>query len=471
MERWILSTPRWLLLAALVYAPWAYGSTRPWTITGLNWLLGGVIASWVLGQLLCQRWPRIHPVLLVATGLLIGQSWFMVFNASYDYDHVGHEFITLSPMFSWAPGSLDQERSSAAATRLSLLLLCGIVVSEMTEHSTWRKRFLGTMAIAGCSIAVLGLVQRFSAAPGIFWQPEGFGPNFFATFRNHTNAGAFLNLTWPLAMLWAMREKVKAGATWKFISWSVMSVVIVTGVIVNTSRAATALAVVLVFISGLWLLWQTLKGRLGNLAPSHLLVTGVLVLLVIGALAFMTGLDSNVVRWRQFNRQLTEDNSRLLAAEVCLKMIPESGWFGFGVGTFETAFPYFTAEFGDQLKGRWIYGHQDYLQTVTEWGYVGFACWATLIGGALAHSWRRRLKIGIGASHSARTTHFGILIALAGVFGHAMVDYPLQIASIQLYTVVLLGFLWSSRHWIRSDRHPVVARRAKIPVEAMATVP
>ena len=468
MDRWIIDSPRWLMLAALVYAPWAYGSTRPWTITCLNWLLGSLLGLWFLSHLLRQRLPKLQPVMAIAIGGLVVQAWFMVLNARYDYDGASHEFIALTPLLPWAPGSLDRALSIESATRLSLVLFSGFIVAEMAEHSIWRRRLLGTMAIAGTSVVLLGLAQRFTGAPGIFWQQENFGPNFFATFRNHTNAGAFINLIWPLAIAWAVREKLRGTSLSKTIAWAVAAVVCITGVMVNTSRAATAMAVFLVAITAIWVVWQGIQGRLGNVTPSTLIITGVLVVLLIGTLAYLTGLDSNASRWKQFDKQFTEDNSRLLAARVCLKMIPEAGWWGFGPGTFETAFPYFSEDFGKQLSGRWIYAHQDYLQTLTEWGYIGFGWWAALIGGALLYSWRQRFRIGSGVSDSARTTQFGLTIALTSVLGHALVDFPLQITSIQLYVLTLVSILWSSKHWMIGTRRTHVQRTARGRTEALA---
>lgn len=468
MDRWITNGPRWLMLAALVYAPWAYGATRPWTITSLNWLLGAVVGLWFLGQLLRQRLPKPPSVMVIAGGGLLLQAWLMVFNARYEYDQVSHEFITLTPLLSWAPGSLDRELSIESATRLSLLLLSGFVAAEMAEQKLWRRRLLTTMAITGTSIVLLGLAQRFTNAPGIFWQQENFGPNFFATFRNHTNAGAFINLIWPLTVAWAVREKLRGTSPAKTIYWSIAAVVCITGVMVNTSRAATALAVFLLAIAAIWIIWQGIQGRFGTVQPSTLLIAGTLAVLLIGALAFLTGLDSNAGRWKQIDKQFTEDNTRLLAAKVCLKMIPESSWWGFGPGTFETAFPYFSQDFGEQLKGRWIYAHQDYLQTLTEWGYIGFGGWGMLFCGAMFCSWRRRIQNRSEISDSARTTVVGITLALASVMGHAMVDFPLQIFSIQLYALTLLSILWSSKHWMSGVRRMPVRRTPRRQTDALA---
>ena len=147
------------MLAALAYAPWAYGATRPWTITSLNWLLGAVVGLWFLGQLLRQRLPKSPSVMVIACGGLLLQAWLMVLNARYEYDQVSHEFITLTPLLSWAPGSLDRELSIESATRLSLLLLSGFVAAEMAEQKLWRRRLLTTMAITGTSIVLFGLAS------------------------------------------------------------------------------------------------------------------------------------------------------------------------------------------------------------------------------------------------------------------------------------------------------------------------
>src|SRR5207247_8075111 len=138
ISRLLLNAPPTLMLGALIYAPWAYGATRPWAVVGLNYLLGAVVVLWLASYLLRQTWPSVHPVLLVAAVGLTAQAWFMVFNAKYDYDAVTHEFISLTPLFPWAPGSVHQARSFETATQLSAVLAALCVVCDMARSSTWR---------------------------------------------------------------------------------------------------------------------------------------------------------------------------------------------------------------------------------------------------------------------------------------------------------------------------------------------
>lgn len=459
LSQFILNAPRWLLLGALVFAPWAYGSTRPWAIQTLDWWLLGTAGLWLLGHLLRQQRPPMPAVLGITLIALLFQAWFMVFNAKYDYDLQRLEFIALDPILPWAPGSLHRALSYENAFHLTAILAAVAMTCDLAQSSTWRKRISWTFAGTGASVVVLGLAQKFSGATNIFWETGNLGPNFFATFRNHTNAGAFINLVWPIAGALALLAIVREATPWKRALWIALLVISLAGVASNSSRAAGTLAAVLACLWIGWLAWHRYRGRFEALQPIKLAlaVTGLAVL--VGTVAIIAGMDHTFSRWKQFDKQLTADNTRLLASKVCLKMIPEAGVGGFGPGTFQTAFPYFTQDFGNQLKGRWIFAHQDYLQTLVEWGYVGAALWALLIFGAIAYSIRRALRHRETLSDSARVIHFAIVTALLGVLLHALVDFPLQIASIQLYVAVMLGLLWGSRHWLRPvESRPVRPR-------------
>ena len=78
--------PRWLFLATLVYAPWAYGCTRRWTIEVFNALTLTMLGVWILGCIARRRRPQIPTVLLAAVGFLLLQGWWMILNAQYYYD-------------------------------------------------------------------------------------------------------------------------------------------------------------------------------------------------------------------------------------------------------------------------------------------------------------------------------------------------------------------------------------------------
>jgi hypothetical protein len=81
-----------------------------------------------------------------------------------------------------------------------------------------------------------------------------------------------------------------------------------------------------------------------------------------------------------------------------------------------------------------------------EWGYCGAALWFLLFGNSIARAvsalWRRR------RTWDGRTRAFAVacLLALLSVLLHATVDFPMQIASLQLYVSVILGTVASLQY-------------------------
>jgi O-antigen ligase len=133
-------------------------------------------------------------------------------------------------------------------------------------------------------------------------------------------------------------------------------------------------------------------------------------------------------------------------------MLPDAGWHGFGPGTFALVFPHYTGAQADLIPGIWRYAHDDYLQTLLEWGWAGAIFWALLFFGAMAQlfiHWRKRRDL----STADRVLVFVSGLALAGVAAHAIVDFPLQIASLQLYAGVCVAFGWSSSQWEGVSTH------------------
>src|SRR5437773_11435767 len=122
MTEFLVNAPRWLLLAALVFAPWSYGGTRPWTVTALNDLFALILALWLAGAMARRSRPIVPTAVLWASLLLILQGWWMVLNAKSDYDPAAVKFTPLVPLLNWAPGTLDRSSSLPAALRLTLLL-------------------------------------------------------------------------------------------------------------------------------------------------------------------------------------------------------------------------------------------------------------------------------------------------------------------------------------------------------------
>jgi O-antigen ligase len=444
MPSFLIQAPRWLLLATLLTAPWAFGSTRPWTINLLLIQLTTVLALWVAGCATRRQWPVIHRVPFVLALLLILEAWGMVLNAKSEYENL--QFVDLHRIVSWAAGSVNRAASIEIALRITVLLLTGLYVCDLVRRPVWRKRLLLTMAMAGVSIAVLGIAQRVTQAPGIFWGEPVPGGTFFATYRYHANAGAYLNLAWPIVaalfVIASHRSTPRRGL------WGLALVICLTAMFVNSSRASLIVAIILALV---WLVWLYRQYKTGKLRiavnPAGIVAVALGIVLLLTMAYTFGGLDLSRQRWEEFTGELSFSNPRWLVSHACWNMLPEAGAFGFGPGTFLTIFPYFTRDWGNTIQGIWEFAHQDYLQTVIEWGWLGAAAWGLLIFGGILYAWNVKRRDAAQWSTSERVYYFAILTAFLGVLLHALVDFPLQIASTQLYVAVFAGMLWGSANW------------------------
>jgi O-antigen ligase len=151
-------------------------------------------------------------------------------------------------------------------------------------------------------------------------------------------------------------------------------------------------------------------------------------------------------RWAEIAMQITPDNTRLLVYKsIWTEALPVSGWWGFGAGTFQITFPFFCHHVGDEIKGIWRYAHEDYLQTILEWGWVGASLWAVLIFGGLARGANLRAPATSLPTEvlSAALLENAAFLSLTGICLHALIDCPFQIASLALYATVCLALLWT----------------------------
>lgn len=394
--------------------------------------------------------------LAIISVLLLGIGWWMTLNARSSYDSEYYFFVPIKALLPRAPGSVDRAISLAWMWRATTFLGVACFVADLSRQSAWLLRLWWTIGSAGGSIALLGLLQKATGAPMIFWGPAPLqGVNtFFATYYYHANAGAFLNLALPLTCGLALRTWIKPTSPMVRALWLCATIILLNATLANTSRMGQLIAMLLIVtLAGGWstvLLRQAFSG--GRKIATIGLVVMIATLL---AVAQASHLDQPWRRWQALAQHLPAD-ARWLAAQAALGAVHDAGWFGFGPDTFRIIFPYYTGYLGNSIAGIWRFLHEDYLQTLLEWGWLGSALWAAFLFGGIAVAIRNLRSLG-AAKWSPRYRSFLSLavLALAGVALHALVDFPLQIASLQLYVATYLGVCWGSTRWESASRKQV----------------
>lgn len=437
MGRNLIETSRWLLLASLVYAPWAYGCTVSWTAHLLDLLLGALILLWFAGYGIEHRRPSIGVTPIVCVALLLCQGWLMAWNAHFQHDRVLHLFTPLTNSWPHIPGTIDRTTSIHALLHYSAILGLFLVVCDLARRTVWRRRIIVTIALTGTSIILLGLLQKASAASMIFWQAGSTDSPFFGTYYYHGNAGAFINLVLPPIAAFAAQSVFASDKPQERALWIPSFLLCLAAAAVNVSRAASLISACLVCMLAFH---EVLRIRKFHRPTTGLPVIAGVIFVIVALITISTSAGAGQAwsKWAWLRNQLNEDNPRFIAASVCLNMANDSGPCGFGPGTFAIAFPHYTNGLGDSIAGVWRFAHQDYLQAVIEWGWFGGACWFVLLFGAILRSF-----MPASHHHTDSRSQFVCGLALTGVAIHALVDFPLQIPSLQLYVATLAGIAWS----------------------------
>jgi len=445
----VRSASRWIFFGALVYAPWAYGGTTSESIQVTNWVLLGALVFWAIELLLSKRMPQFPRLLLFLTVALICVGGWMVFNARSVYDA---DFAVFVPLDNFAPavtGSVDYPISAAWMIRGALLIGIILFVADLSQSSRWLLRLWYVIGLAGGSIALLGLLQKATGADMIFWRPQTAWPlrinTFFATYYYHGNAGAFLNLIWPLSFGLVIRSFAKESHPWMRAMWTSVFLITMAAVLANTSRMAQLVALLLLVAICVQFGPSLLRKLSGGKGVA---VVGALAIgLALIAFAQASHFEQALKRWRSETEHIPND-ARWQVSRVAVRALPHAGLFGFGPGTFRVVFPTYNRTGSDQVLGTWRFLHEDYLQTLLEWGWVGGILWALLFFGGITVSIRSYKEHARREwTPRRRVLQPLVITALTGVALNALVDFPGQIESIQLYVATYLGLCWGSRLW------------------------
>jgi hypothetical protein len=374
----------------------------------------------------------------------------MVLNAKSIYDSDFFVFVPLRNFAPGFPGSVDYAISIALIIRVALLLGTILFVADLSQSNRWLLRLWYVICLVGGSIAFLGLLQKATGARMIFWEPPPAREDlrvttFFASYYYHGNAGAFLNLVWPLTAGLVIRSLGSRSNPYMRAVWISVFVVTIAGLLANTSRMSQVIALFLLF--GICAQFGlALLRKLSGSKRSVQLAGGLAILLALVALAQAVHLEQPLKRWQTETQRISGD-ARWQAFHVAIGALPDAGICGFGPGTFRVVFPTYNIVSAHPVPGAWRFLHDDYMQTVLEWGWLGSSLWALLFLGGVAigiRSYRRH-----GRAWIPRRTVLQPLavITLLGVAAYALVDFPLQIESIQLYVATCLGICWGSALW------------------------
>ncbi len=421
-ERGIL----YLVLAILAFGPLAMGAVSTWELLVIQALTLGVIVLWALRLWVNPRpqllWPPLCWVVLAFVGYAIGRY------LTADIEYVARQDLIRILIYAV----------------LFFAILNNLHRQESMQIVGYSMIFL---AMAISFYAVYQFLTGSNRVWGFTYPYKGRGSG---TFYSPNNLAGFLEMLLPLGLAYTVVGRAKP-LTKVFLGYAAL--VIVAGIGVTVSRGswvASGLA--------LFLFFAVLAMQRNYRLPALLLMA----VLVAGSTYFISRVDFFKERFKSaFVSGHVELDVRYDLWKAAARMWRDNMWWGVGPGHFDYRFPLYRSVIVQLRPDR---AHNEYLNTLADWGVTGTAIVASgfvvLFWGAWK-TWRRVRHADnvLGARPTSNKSAFvlGAALGLAAMLAHETLDFNMQIPADAILAVSLMALLTGCMRFA-SDRYWATAR-------------
>ncbi|MGH8048786.1 MAG: O-antigen ligase family protein [Chthoniobacterales bacterium] len=470
LGQWLVKISYGLFPAAYVYAEAAYGLTRSVELLIFLWALGGIVSMWFVGHVLQGRLPRIGrwPWILSAAILILGWTVTAVsyVDAGITEGTLPDSWDGLIPdamLIHW--NSWDAKLSAQAMLRTMVLLGGMLMAIDFWRDEKRGRVLLVTIVLTAFGMVLFFLEQKLIAPDQALTSEDGSVHLSFATYRYHGNGASYLNLCWPFAAAIALFAILRQTPAWPL--WLLPLAATFIATFINISKAGNVLSAVGIFLFlalCIPFLTKGIKRSRRKLRRSHLIVAALPLLIVLLSIPF-------ALPWKRWNNLVDKQDSTASRSQAYVQfaqMAKDAGVGGFGPGTFAKFSGLYTGKDLVLRQLHYLNAHEDYLQTVIEWGYAGAFLWGLLLVPPLFFLLKGTFRRSKRSPREFEGYRIGLWDHLKPFFGgaplpwepcvaaagatamiltalHSAVDFPMQIASLQFHFLTVIALGWSYR--------------------------
>lgn len=413
-ERGILA----FVLAALVFAPLAFGAVNAWAFLAVQGLTIAVMIFWAL-----RIWFSPKPQLLWPP-----LCWVVV-------------AFTIYAVARYLTADIEY----VARQEMIQVLVCAFLFSAIVAN-LYRQEFSQvisfTMIFLAMGISGYAVFQFFAHSSRVWNSVSPYTGRGMGTYISPNDLAGFLEMLLPLTVAYVLAGRMKPVTR---ILLGYAAFVIGAGLVVSFSRGGWAAAAI-----GLFAVLFALLGHRGHRLPALLLI----VVLLGGGVFFVKNYLSRTLSYLEHVEGTVKDNGELnldYRADMwhaAIEMWRDHFWFGVGPAHYNYRFRQYRPTHVQAQPDR---AHNDYLNLLADWGTTGGIIVLSGIGIFIfgLTQTRRRVQRSEkdfgGSSLSNRHAFFlgasGGLLALAA---HSVVDFNLHIPANAILGVTLLALLTSN---------------------------
>ncbi len=297
-----------------------------------------------------------------------------------------------------------------------------------------------TLIAVGMVLSVFAVYQFATHNPKIwgYYKPAYYTRRGSGTFINPNNLAGFLEMIAPLGLAYVIMGRFSAVVK-AVVGYATIAMLV--GIAVTVSRGAMLATGSVMVLFCLALLYDRRYWKRALAA-----------LLVFAAGAIYCARDFTIER--RFLGAMTGDgkvfDNRYHYWDGAKEIFSRHVWWGAGPGHFPFEYPRFRDGWAQNTM---LYAHNDYLNTLCEWGIVGMAIigltMMLLYWGAV-RTWPfvRKASNEMGSSDSTRAAFVaGSAAGLLALLIHSVVDFDMQIPACAIVAITFMALLTAQRRF------------------------
>jgi len=416
-----------LVLAILIYSPLAFG-TIPQTgfdyFVIVEWLTVAILAVWFARFWINPKhrllWPPICWPVLAFIGYAVGR-----------YFTSDVEFLARQEMIK--------------------VLIYGALFFAIINnlHRQETTQIVGLTLIFLAMLLSLYAAYQFLTTSDYTWhlyKPEGYRKRGSGTFISPNNLAGYLGMVLPLALAFTVTGRFEHLAK-IFLGYATLA--IFTGIASTISRAgwgATAISLGALFF------WLILQRDFRKQAILFLFALGAVFMFIFWRA------DMPPERKERFEVAAQVEDVRYRLWQPAIKIWQDHLWFGAGPAHFDYRFRQYRPP-DAQLQSRPERVHNDYLNTLADWGLVGgvlvLLCWTGFYYQVFS-GWKyvQRSQNDLGAKRSNKAAFVaGGAVGLLAILVHSIFDFNMHVPANAILAVSIMALVAghyrfaSERYW------------------------
>jgi O-antigen ligase len=459
-ERVILSTALFLI----IFAPLAYGAVEPWARNIVLFCIGSMTCAW-LWRCVSSGRPRLSLPPFFPAAIL-----FLVLIAMQLVPLPGAVRDLLTPArvpratasagaTSWERLTANPGKTATGGMFLAACLTFCFVLLNSFRHRRWIKLTLTVLLTLGGFEAFYGLLEYWTGHQHIFWyQKIYYLEEVTGTYINHNH---FAGLLGPLLLLGVGAFVVRftrfvAGRSYTFAEdgRSVWKKVTATAQLIQHLPASLALLLSVIGLMAVALILSQSRGALVSCAAALGLQVFLLwklrsrsteslqALGLLALLAILLGVALAPRVLTRFSYAPRDAPERFELWQDSARIVRDYPWLGTGLGTYRDVLPryrpqkdfFFVA--GIPQPATINYAHNDYLQLLTECGFVGFGLMAWALVATLRNLFS---KFANHADWETAAMGSSLTAGMVAFLLHSLVDFGMHIPANALMFCQLLS--------------------------------